>query len=225
MHPRYLVRTITPATTTTDSVRKKRSVVFQDALWEQASTITVAFTHTVPDELAFRIEAIIRRWDPHHNLALDFVQGHTADIRIYLGGVHNNSFLGSEALAAEQDEPTLCIAVLPEDPMFEATLLHEFGHALGLDHEHLHPDANIPWNKERVYDYYKQVAGWDKGEVDRFMFEAPKHPDLFLGTYDKFSIMHYDVPDFLTDGHWQLARNLKISEQDKVNMRTIYPPL
>lgn len=225
MHPNYLVRTIKlpGKQTATQGKRNKRSLGYYSKLWDAGSILSVGFMHDVPDELAYRMERIIRQWDPHHNLALDFVPGRAAHIRIALGGALNESYLGTEALLAEPDDSTLRLGVNPDDPFFSSVLLHEFGHALGLDHMHLHPDANIPWNKEKVYQHYKQIAGWSKQQVDAFLFDFPDDSDVFLGVYDKHSIMHYEVPAFLTDGKWQVSRNLKISEQDKINMRQVYP--
>ena len=227
MHPNYLVRTIKlPGNkTATRGNRNRRSLGYYSKLWDAGSTVTVGFMHDVPDDLAYRIERIIRQWDPHHNLALEFVPLKTAKIRIALGGEHNESYLGTDALLADPAEFTLRLGVQPEDPMFESVLLHEFGHALGFDHMHLHPDADIPWNRAKVYAYYEDLEGWTEQQVNLFIFDFPNDPDVFLGVYDKHSIMHYEIPAFLTDGKWQTGQNLRISEQDKINMRQIYPAL
>ena len=37
---------------------------------------------------------------------------------------------------------------------FRSTTIHEFGHALGLNHEHKNPSAGIKWNKPVVYSDY-----------------------------------------------------------------------
>ena len=50
---------------------------------------------------------------------------------------------------------------------------HEFGHALGMIHEHQNPAAQgeIPWDKPKVYAYYAQ-QGWSKDDVDTNIFEV-----------------------------------------------------
>ena len=210
---------------TSPGKRSKRAVGTYSKFWDNGRTLTVSFMETLPDELEYRVERIIRQWDPHHSLAVDFVKNRPADIRLYLGGKHNESYLGTDALIAPPDQPTLLVASKPDHWSFERTLLHEFGHVLGLEHEHLHPHARIPWNKEKVYDYYRDTQGWSKTDVDINLFNVSKDPRTHTGTYDKHSIMHYSIPNELTYGDWQVGNNLVISEQDKINIRTIYPRL
>ena len=205
--------------------RSKRAVGDYSKYWDNGRTITLSFMEHIPDQLEYRVERIIRLWDPHHSLALDFVKNRPANIRIYLGGKRNESYLGTDALVAPRDQPTLFVATNPDHWAFECTLLHEFGHALGLQHEHLHPHARIPWNKEKVYTFYQVSQGWSKKEVDLNLFNVREQPNLYTGTYDKKSIMHYRVPNELTHGNWQVGDNLEISEQDKINLRVIYPRL
>lgn len=210
---------------TSRDTRSKRSVGAYSKFWDNARTITVSFVEQLPDELEYRVEKIIRRWEPHHSLALDFVKNRPADIRIYLGGSRNESYLGTDALVAPPDQPTLFISTTPDHWSFECTLLHEFGHALGLQHEHLHPHAKIPWNKEKVYEFYQTTQGWSKQEIDINLFNLENRSGIYSGTYDKKSIMHYRIPNTLTHGNWQVGDNLEISEQDKINIRKIYPRL
>jgi len=205
--------------------RHKRSVGTHSKFWDNGRTLTIAFMEPLPDELGYRVEKIIRRWDPHHSLALDFVKNRAGDIRIQLGGNRNESYLGTDALAAPPDQPTLLISTKPDHWSFECTLLHEFGHALGLQHEHLHPHARIPWNKEKVYHHYQTTQGWSKTDIELNLFKIENNPDTQIGPYDKKSIMHYRIPNELTHGNWQVGDNLKISEQDKINIRKIYPDI
>ena len=50
---------------------------------------------------------------------------------------------------------------------YQRVVRHEFGHALGMIHEHQNPAAQgqIPWDKPKVYAYYAQ-QGWNKDDVD-----------------------------------------------------------
>ena len=53
---------------------------------------------------------------------------------------------GSEASGKpKEEECTMNLARIER-----ATVLHQFGHALGLEHEHQHPTAPLEWNQEKV---------------------------------------------------------------------------
>ncbi|AUF95294.1 hypothetical protein CXQ80_05360 [Pseudomonas sp. 02C 26] len=86
------------------------------------------------------------------DLELDLAEDNDAkaQIRVLTGKdvLHNQSDLGTDALAYTDE--TMCLNVAPGEEWFECPVLHEFGHALGLQHEHTHPDANIPWNEQAL---------------------------------------------------------------------------
>lgn len=82
-----------------------------------------------------------------------------------------------------------------------ATILHEFGHALGLLHEHQNPalgcQDEIRWSGENnVYDYYARPPNrWDREKVDRNLGPiARTDPDAVRGAPDRASIMIYAQP-------------------------------
>ena len=106
---------------------------------------------------------------------------------------------------------------------FACVLLHEFGHALGAIHEHQHPEAGIPWNKEAVYRYYEETQGWGKEEVHAQIFNKYGKTSLNTSAYDRKSIMHYPVPKALTLGGFQIGWNRVLSSKDKSFMRQLYP--
>ena len=66
-----------------------------------------------------------------------------------------------------------------------STTLHEFGHALGLIHEHQSPTAGINWNKEVVY---QDMAGqgWSRAKVDQHIFK--KYSTREITNYSAFDL-------------------------------------
>ncbi len=79
------------------------------------------------------------------------------------------------------------------DEEIRRTALREFGHALGLIHEHQQPMANIPGDVPRLYAWYSKNQGWDKAKVDANVFAKY---DPVTST----SIMQYPMPAGLPKG-------------------------
>jgi hypothetical protein len=205
--------------------RHKRSIACSNRLWDNASMVTFSFMEDLPDELAYRIERIIRQWEPFVSLTFALVEQGQGQIRIALNGEANWSAVGTEALELDPEEPTLVIQTDPQNPLFEATLLHEFGHALGFHHAHLHPDANIPWNIEAVYEHFREIQGWNPDEIELNIFRLDSCDMTSRGEYDRLSIMHYPVANFMTHGNFEIAFNLKLSDRDKRLARQSYPAI
>ena len=108
----------------------------------------------------------------------------------------------------------------------EGVILHEFGHTIGLIHEHQNPTGGIRWNKEAVY---RDLGGppnfWDRPTVDRNMFETYDRSQVNATTVDKHSIMLYAIPrEWTLDGFSSTPNNV-LSAQDKtfVKDRRNYP--
>jgi len=73
------------------------------------------------------------------------------------------------------------------------TVLHEFGHALGLIHEHQSPArGGFEWNREEVI---KSLSGppnnWDLDTIEHNTFAKYDESQITMTEYDSKSIMHY----------------------------------
>ncbi|MFM7672823.1 MAG: M12 family metallopeptidase [Bacteroidota bacterium] len=104
-----------------------------------------------------------------------------------------------------------------------ATVVHEFGHALGLKHEQSFPGA-IKWNKsDSVYDYYEESQGWDRNMVNHNVFDAVDQFYTNGSAYDPKSIMHYSVEAWQTTNGYSVGNNYALSEGDKSIIAALYP--
>lgn len=153
--------------------------------------------------------------------------GNIADIRVLFQDGGSSSYVGIDCRNIPQDQPTMFFGWINPRQSHEVirqVVLHEFGHALGLVHEHQSPLANIPWDKEKVYEYYKttQNPPWDKAKVDANIFSRYSTTSTNYTAYDPKSIMHYAIPGSLTIGGYSTPWNSSLSSLDTFFIRQIY---
>jgi hypothetical protein len=109
------------------------------------------------------------------------------------------------------------------DEEFRRTTLHEFGHALGLHHEHKNTNTDFEWNEEAVYAYFAK-QGWSREKVRSQVLERyGNNNEVSNGNYDPLSIMHYYFPPELVKDGRKLPANTVLSENDKAIIEEMYP--
>jgi hypothetical protein len=107
---------------------------------------------------------------------------------------------------------------------FARSILHEFGHALGMLHEHQSPANGIPWDETKVYDYYRTHYNWDREAVDSNVLRRYDGTNTNASEFDPDSIMMYEVPGAVTkNGTTIRGQNCKLSEKDKWYIAKLYP--
>lgn len=207
------------------SRRTKRSVASHTRFWEPGRTLKIA-TYDTDQKTVDIVKNIANQWLEHANLKFEFIPGATGDIRLKIEESEDRfsySLLGTDSLKYLPEEPTMRISLSLEDDEFEGTVLHEFGHALGLRHEHQHPDATIPWDLDKIYDWYEKEYNFDRKSVDTDVLPLPYYSNVTYSDYDPLSIMHYEIDGEVTIDNWKQARNRTLSEKDKETIRKIYP--
>ncbi|OCT28050.1 M12 family metallopeptidase [Pseudomonas putida] len=207
--------------------RKKRGLIRTGRLWAPGRTLWVSFLGAPDRKLKMSVFELACQWVDLSgaNLELDLSEDDDqhAQIRILTGKhlPHNESDIGTDALAHQDD--TMSLNVIPGDELFETTVLHEFGHALGFEHEHFHPDASIPWNEPVLIEAYKHAAGWSEQDVrEQYLNKRPDN-ELIKTQYDTRSIMHYPVTAWMTLDSSEIGQNTELSAKDIDLMRLAYP--
>ena len=78
---------------------------------------------------------------------------------------------------------------------YKRTILHEFGHALGLKHEHQRPDAPPLINMKKLIEYLRKhhpnLTSEEIKEKIRMQWAALAGRASHKSRYDKKSVMHY----------------------------------
>lgn len=194
--------------------------------WRLGRTLRVAFLDGVP-EVQAKVEEFAQQWRQHANIKLDFGTSSEAEIRISFQNQGSWSYVGTDALSIDANDPTMNFGWLEPgspDAEYSRVVLHEFGHALACIHEHQHPEAEIPWDKEAVYRYYGGPPNyWSRADVDRNLFRRYDGTVTQFSQFDPESIMLYAIPNHLTIGDFEVGWNRVPSPTDKEYMGVMYP--
>ncbi|MGF6130211.1 hypothetical protein QF019_005446 [Pseudomonas frederiksbergensis] len=209
------------------SGRGKRAVARHTHFWAPGRTLRIAF---LDGDQAFKDATIAAasNWLAHINLKFDFVDGEVGDIRISRTPGTYWSRVGTDALLIEEG-PTMGLSPdLRAPAFFAANVMHEFGHVLGAQHEHLHPEATIPWDRGAFYaahgvDEHSDEDHYARSVLDGHYLQRLDASDVRHSTYDPKSIMHYAIRQEWTEGDFKIDLNLVLSEKDKAFMAEAYP--
>ena len=197
--------------------------------WPKAAAINVAFLDgekSVQD----KIKKVVKEWTAADtaNLKLVFVNDpNKSDIRITFKFPGSWSVIGTSCQALPKTTATMNFGWLTpksKDDEVRRVALHEFGHALGLIHEHQNPVGSIPWNKDVVI---KDLSGppnnWDKAKIEHNMFEVYKVDDIDATAVDPKSIMMYPIPKtWVKDPKYVAGLNTDLSPTDKSKIHSLY---
>ena len=226
IHPRDLQRLDASADRSRDALDRVRMAILTGKKWDAGRTLRVSFLDGAP-EVQERVIAFAKMWEDHANLTLAFGNHAEPDIRISFEQVGSWSYLGTDALGIREDLPTMNYGWLtPEvsDREYERVVLHEFGHAFGAIHEHQHPEAGIPWDRDKVYEYYMGPPNnWSRAQVDTNLFRRYDASITQFSVFDPASIMLYAIPNALTEGDWEVGWNRSMSDVDKQFIAEAYP--
>ncbi len=178
-------------------------------------------------QIRTKVAEIAKKWEEHCDVNFKFVDSGVSDVRVNIDASGRSwSNLGTDALLVAANSPTMNFGWLTQsssDTEYNRVVLHEFGHALGLIHEHRSPAANIPWNKPVVRDYYITELGWTAQEVERNIFDSADVSTTNFSDFDPQSIMLYSIPNEHTIGNFSVGWNTVLSSRDKSFVGEVYP--
>lgn len=206
---------------------RPRAAVEIVKLWENGRTLRCKFLDG-QSAVQEKVVTIAKEWEGLANLKLDFVESGAAEIRIsFAEEGFSWSTVGTDALTVPAGEATMNYGWLEPDTSlreYQRVVRHEFGHALGMIHEHQNPAAagQIPWDKPKVYAHYAR-QGWSRADVDFNLFDVYSEESTNFTAFDPSSIMEYAIPDELTVGTYSIGWNTEFSPTDVEFMRRQYP--
>jgi serralysin len=208
---------------------QNRAAMAKAAQWSSGNTITVSFLDGDP-AVQQKVRDVAQRWTVPGmaNLTLRFQQDTNSLIRISFKFAGSWSVIGTTCKQiTDKKQPTMNFGWLtpttPDDEV-QRVVLHEFGHALGLIHEHQNPAGGIQWNKEQVI---KDLSGppnnWPLAVIEHNMFEPQSKEETNFTKLDPKSIMMYPIPKRWTTNGFSVGLNTTLSATDKKFTHQQYP--
>ena len=200
-----------------------RGTGIKGKFWPAGKTLKVRFQNGSAS-LQTKVLDYAKTWSNYANVTFVKVTSGTSDIRVRFGNLGHNSYVGTDNLNIPQDAQTMNLQFTDNTSEVEIrrVSLHEFGHALGLMHEHQNPFANIPWDKPKVYAYYAATQGWSQQQVDAQVLNTLGWGPAQHSAFDPQSIMAYSVPASLTTNGYSIPWNTELSATDKAFIGKVY---
>ena len=221
-----------------------QAVVAKSKKWGPNHVITIAFQGGSA-ELRKQIADATKPWSDAANIQLDFGSGapvgqyrewsntdtdYAADVRIGFAEAGYWSYVardGIDTSIVKPNEESMNFSgftdqALPAD--WQSVVLHEFGHALGFEHEHQNPngscESDFRWDNDPDYaptqDVYGQfipdgqgrrpgiytvlggpLNNWTKDQIDFNLRALPSTLDVVFTAFDDSSIMKYHFDDWM----------------------------
>jgi len=209
----------------TEIFRPPKGVAQKGCLWRKRN-LTVHFLEGDPI-VQRKVAEHAKEWTQYSGIAFVFDNSSDkADIKIGFNPASGSwSYIGLCQPGLKATDATMNFGWLTpqtDDVEYSRVVLHEFGHALGLLHEHQHPTADIPWNRPVVYEYYKRTQGWDEAKVDQSIFQKYSETETNHTAYDPQSIMEYPIDKSFTLNGFEVGWNSALSEHDKELIQQLY---
>lgn len=179
--------------------------------WMNGTTLRARFLGGTPGQQA-TARSQAGWWTQFANIAIQFDNSPNAEIRIAFDPSDGAwSYIGTDSRQASNNEPTMNLGFLDG-----GTAGHEFGHALGLAHEHSSPMGGIEWDEAVVIAALAQPPNrWDE-ETTRHNVLRKYSIDQVNGTaFDPESIMLYFFPPEWTKNGIGTEANEVLSAMDK----------
>jgi len=193
--------------------------------WNTGDIITVKFLNGTA-RLHDRVIEVLKEWEDLTNIKFRVNDTGPSSVRVKFNNGRNDSSIGTDALTVQDDIETVSFNIIHADSAkdeLRQVVLHEFGHVLGLVHEHSHPDCDIEFNIAAANRYFKSVYGFSEADVERNLFRKYLHNQVRCPAFDEKSIMMYNIPPECTKNNKEYMEATDLSTLDRSFIPLLYP--
>src|SRR5262245_18310917 len=207
---------------TEGSEGKDRAALVKGAKWKSGDSITIGFLDG-QGPVQQRVRAACQEWvaPGMANLTFSFLNDpKKALVRISFEHPGSWSTIGTTCRqVTDKSKPTMNYGWLTPtttDDEVRRVVLHEFGHMLGLIHEHQNSVGGIPWNKDAVIeDLSGPSNNWSRDTIEFNMFQPYAKKEVNFTKLDPSSIMMYPIPKTWTTTGFSVGLNSELSSADR----------
>lgn len=180
--------------------------------WMNGSTLRVRLVGGTAAEHA-KVREQAGWWAAACNIRFVFNDAPDAEIRIAFDQDDGAwSYIGTDCRDIPLNQPTMNLGFLDA-----GTAAHEFGHAIGLAHEHQNPAGGIQWNEEVVIrEMAKSPNFWDAATTRHNILKKYSQNQVNGTAFDRDSIMLYFFPPEWTLNGIGTKENDVLSAVDKM---------
>jgi hypothetical protein len=211
-------------------VIRARMALLNRAKWPDGHSLTCRFLDGKPEWQA-KVREKAKIWETYANVNINFVEDKDAEVRIsFFADDGSWSAVGNECMVTSyfsKKKPTMNFGWLRDDTAdheYERVVVHEFGHALGCEHEHQSPNEHLDWNKEAVYKTFSGPPNnWSKEDIDQNILQKYGPEGMSATIFDRKSIMLYQFDASLFRDHKGTPLNEHLSALDKSMIGRMYP--
>ncbi|GJJ10382.1 hypothetical protein Clacol_004608 [Clathrus columnatus] len=206
----------------------------EEYLWDNGMILTYTFLDGSSRQHKKVIDTI-QEWTYYANIKFDLKErtdDSEALIRVSFCDRSGDWSLVGQQIIAKKEGCTMNLGSVRDNDTCtlceRSVILHEWGHTLGLLHEHQGMAARraFTFNADAVKEYYRRSHPYlDSSFIEKNIITPYFHEDMSVWSeVDIQSIMMYPIhKSFTYEGNIVVGMNTELSEKDKAYMVLVYP--